>query len=342
MPPEFEAVFLFSGASPGEVGATIEVFGARRATGMHEAVWIYPSEAGRVLRIAVYEDIFLLENDLDSCTMIAWWIPLTRMLRSEPTTSVWVSGQGRIAQIALRELVVTLLSKHEGLVHDVFGTKVWRSHQFWATGPEASIEFTQWTGPDRPRGIGIYGVGDAPGWRFLVPEHARGEALTDLMARGPMPFPDTLDICLQVASGIEAMHERGVVHARMGSGALFITRDHPLKVLGFGFDENSLLSPEVASGDPADRVTDIWSFGCILYECLTGTRPFRGAMVDRITQITAGNVDLSQLPEWTPAHVRELLAECLAKDRSLRLQSMGAARLRLERLRADAVPGASS
>src|SRR5258705_1263938 len=232
-----------------------------------------------------------------------------------------------------------------------------------------------------PNIAAIYGLEESEGRRYLALEHIEGETLAEKLARGPLPLQETLDICTQIASGMEAAHDAGVVHRDLKPANVMITPNDQVKILDFGLakgkvatDESGLakspalvdsptlssptlphsptlispatlpgvilgtaayLSPEQARGKVVDRRTDIWSFGCIIYECLTGKRAFEGETVsDTIAKILEREMDWSTLPKSTPARLSELLARCLEKDPRRRLRDIGDARLALEELKA--------
>ncbi len=226
---------------------------------------------------------------------------------------------------------------------------------------------------NHPNIAGIYGVEESGGRRYLVLEHVEGETLAARLVRGPLPLAETQEICLQIAAGVEAAHENGVIHRDLKPGNVMITPGDHVKVLDFGLakgkvaaDDRDLLansptltespvlpqsptvqspatlpgvilgtaaylSPEQARGKAVDRRTDIWSFGCVLYECLTGKRAFEGETVsDTIARILERDVEWARLPKTTPTRIRELLKRCLEKDPRKRLRDIGEARLVLE------------
>jgi len=207
----------------------------------------------------------------------------------------------------------------------------------------------------------IYGLEDVSGQRYLVLEYIEGESLAQRLARGPLPIDETIEVCRQIAAGLEAAHESGIVHRDLKPGNVMLTEAGSVKVLDFGLargDDASgsidpnlsasptmtyaptgagvilgtavYMSPEQARGKRVDRRTDIWSFGCVLYECLTGKQAFDGETVsDLIAKILEREPDWSALPPQTPSRVRELLRRCLRKDAKTRLRDIGDARLEL-------------
>ena len=218
----------------------------------------------------------------------------------------------------------------------------------------------------------IYDVVDDAGHRYLALEHIEGESLAQRLTRGALAIPDALAICLEIATGLEAAHEQGIIHRDLKPGNVMIGPGDQAKIVDFGLAKGSAasnstpdpshpssptitspaispgtlpgvilgtapyLSPEQARGKPLDRRTDIWSWGCILYECLTGKTAFRGETIsDTVAAILKQEPDWSALPDATPSHVRELLRRTLEKDARRRLRDIGDARLILE----DTLPG---
>jgi eukaryotic-like serine/threonine-protein kinase len=214
---------------------------------------------------------------------------------------------------------------------------------------------------NHPNIAAIHGFDDAEGTRFLIMEYVEGETLGSHLKKGPVAVEDALDIAKQITEALEAAHERGVIHRDLKPANVMIREDGTVKVLDFGLakamadepsggvDANSptitanytrpgvvlgtaaYMSPEQARGRPLDKRTDIWSFGIMLYECLTGTLLFRGETAsDSIGAILHKDPDWSLLPPGTPPTIQLLLRRCLTKDRKRRLHDIADARIELE------------
>jgi len=207
----------------------------------------------------------------------------------------------------------------------------------------------------------IYSLEEANGSRFLVLELVEGQTLADRLKRGPLPMDEALTVAKHICEAIEAAHEKGIIHRDLKAANIKITSDGIVKVLDFGLAKvreaeaqasdlsNSptmmtarsmpgiilgtaaYMSPEQAKGQEANRTSDVWAFGCVLYEMLTGRAPFEGETVSEVfAGILKGDPDWSRLPAETPENIRRLLRRSLQKERRLRLQHIGDARVEIE------------
>lgn len=211
----------------------------------------------------------------------------------------------------------------------------------------------------------VYGFEDSS-VHALVMELVEGPTLGDRIKSGPIPLGDALPIARQICDALEYAHERGIVHRDLKPSNIKCTSDGAVKILDFGLakalegdifaaDVSSsptisrmptqagtilgtaaYMSPEQAQGKTVDRRTDVWSFGCVLYEMLTGNKPFPGeTAADILAAILKNEPDWLQLPATTPASVRVLLQRCLHRDVRRRLQAIGDARIAIEETLAD-------
>ncbi len=207
----------------------------------------------------------------------------------------------------------------------------------------------------------IHGLEQYRDTSYLVMELVSGDTLAERVNReGPVPIEEALTIAKQIAEALEAAHEKGIIHRDLKPANVKVTTEGKVKVLDFGLAKafagedpgsdpsNSptlsqaatmqgvilgtaaYMSPEQARGRAVDKRTDLWAFGCVLYELLTGKPAFHG---EDITEILAAVVksepDWSCLPETTPAAIRLLLRRCLQKDKTLRLRDAGDARIEI-------------
>jgi len=224
---------------------------------------------------------------------------------------------------------------------------------------------------NHPALAAIYGLEEAGAIRYIVMELVPGETLSETVARGPLPLRDALAAARQIAEGLEAAHEKGIVHRDLKPANIKITPAGRVKVLDLGLakamdtkSEDSLdasesptlqldetrpgvivgtiefMSPEQARGKPVDKRTDVWSFGCVLFEMLSGQRAFTGETpTDTLADILTREPDWTALPASTPPRVRELLGRCLQKDVNRRLRDIGDARIALEDASAESAAG---
>lgn len=218
---------------------------------------------------------------------------------------------------------------------------------------------------NHPNIAAIYEFVEAQGSRFLVLELVEGETLAERIKRGPIPVDEALSIANSICDALEAAHEKGIVHRDLKPANVKITHDGKVKILDFGLAKameqtpattlsNSptllsmaatnagvilgtaaYMSPEQAAGKPVDKRTDIWSFGVVLWEMLTGKGLFEGETVSHtLAAVLTKDPDWTQLPAGTPAAARRLLRRCLERERKRRLPDIGAARLEIEEAKA--------
>src|SRR5215470_17362471 len=211
---------------------------------------------------------------------------------------------------------------------------------------------------NHPNIAAIYDLKETDGIRCLVLEYIEGETLAARLKRGPLPMNEALNIGRHVADALEAAHEQGIVHRDVKSGNVMITTKGGVKVLDFGIAKileassgtetrhtlttgvllgtPAYMSPEQARGGTVDKRTDIWAFGCLLYEALIGRPVFAGDTVsDTIAMILGREPLWDALPEETPPGLRRLLRRCLEKDPKRRFHDIADARIELD----DALPG---
>jgi serine/threonine-protein kinase len=209
----------------------------------------------------------------------------------------------------------------------------------------------------------IHGLHETGGRHFLAMELVPGEDLSARLARGALPVDEALDVAAQIAEALVAAHDAGVIHRDLKPANVKLSPDGKIKVLDFGLAKGierrdgsgslsmsptvtsagtlpgvilgtaSYMSPEQARGKVVDRRTDLWSFGCVLYEMLTGKRAFDGETAsDVVARILQTEPDLELLPAETSDAVRRLLRRCLAKDPGRRMRDAGDARLEIEEI----------
>jgi eukaryotic-like serine/threonine-protein kinase len=216
---------------------------------------------------------------------------------------------------------------------------------------------------NHPNIAAIHGLEEEDGIRALVMELVDGPTLADRIAAGPIPLDDALLIARQIAAALEAAHEQAIVHRDLKPANVKVRDDGTVKVLDFGLAKlvepaaasgsgvatmsptittpvmtqmgmilgtAAYMSPEQAKGKPADKRSDIWAFGCVLYEMLTGSRTFEGEEVAEVlAAVMRAEPDWSRLPANTPAAIHRLLRRSLVKDRKRRLADIADVQLEL-------------
>jgi serine/threonine protein kinase/Tol biopolymer transport system component len=228
---------------------------------------------------------------------------------------------------------------------------------------------------DNPHIAGIYGIEDVEGGRVLVLEFVDGESLSERLAKsGRLPVDEALTIARQIIDALEAAHEKGIIHRDLKPANIMLAADGRVKVLDFGLAKlepgsaspsgereglthsptltfaatqagvilgtAAYMSPEQAKGRAADKRSDVWAFGCVLYEMLTGNRAFAGEDVsDTLAAILRGEPDWNAFPPDVPEHVRAIVRQSVAKDRKARIPDIAVARFMLDH--APALPAAA-
>ena len=210
----------------------------------------------------------------------------------------------------------------------------------------------------------VYGIEESNGHRALVMELVEGEDLSARLKRGPLPQEEALRTAIHIAEALEAAHDRGVIHRDLKPANIKVLPSGGVKLLDFGLakalDESSsspsgpgeaatlslaatraglvlgtaaYMSPEQATGSPADRRSDVWSFGVVLFEMLTGQRLFDGQTTSHVlADVIRAEIDFERLPAGAPPELRTLLERALERDPRRRLRDIHDARLTLERL----------
>src|SRR5262245_16494812 len=220
---------------------------------------------------------------------------------------------------------------------------------------------------NHPNIAAIHHIEETTDGPALVMELVEGEDLSQRIARGPIPIDEALPIAKQIAEALEAAHEQGIIHRDLKPANIKVRDDGTVKVLDFGLAKladastpattgtpplslsptitspalmtgvgvllgtAAYMAPEQAKGRPADKRSDIWAFGCVLFEMLTGRGVFEGdGVAEVLARVLERQPDFAALPLATPPALRRLLRRCLEKDPKRRLDSAGAVRLEID------------
>jgi Tol biopolymer transport system component len=288
--------------------------------------------------------------------------PGTRLGPYEITAQIGVGGMGEVYRATDRNLGRDVAIK---VLPEAFAQDAERLARF-------EREARTLASLNHPNIAIIHGLEQSDGVRALVMELVEGPTLADRIAPGAIPVDEALAIGKQIAEALEAAHEQGIIHRDLKPANVKVRDDGTVKVLDFGLAKMvegpaeaghyvrstvtmsptittpamtqlgmilgtaAYMSPEQAKGKPADKRSDIWAFGCVLFEMLTGKKAFDGEDVtETIAAVVRATPDWSRLPTGTPQPVRRLLERCLEKDLKNRLPDIGVARLDLK----DALAG---
>jgi serine/threonine protein kinase len=215
----------------------------------------------------------------------------------------------------------------------------------------------------------LHGLDEADGTRYLVMELVPGQALDQRLLAGPLPLEEALAVCRQIAEALEAAHERGIIHRDLKPANVMLAPDGKVKILDFGlakcteppgggpgeptavfdgvtregviFGTAAYMAPEQARGQSINKRGDVWAFGCVLFETITGRRAFSGdTWSDTLAAVLHLTPNWTELPSGLPPRVEALLRRCLQKDQQKRLRDIGDARIEIEEILADLARGA--
>jgi serine/threonine-protein kinase len=219
---------------------------------------------------------------------------------------------------------------------------------------------------NHPSIAALFDVFEFEGAPILVMEVVEGETLAERISRGPVPLKAALEVALPIAEALEAAHERGILHRDLKPSNVKLTPGGGVKILDFGLakalevNESAAtlpkpvektgtgvaigtapyMSPEQARGEAVDKRTDVWAFGCVLYEMLTGRKAFPGATwSDSIAAVLEREPEWSYLPQGTPQGLQRLLKRCLQKEQKERLRDFADTKLELKDLLIDSSAG---
>jgi Tol biopolymer transport system component len=270
--------------------------------------------------------------------------PGTRIGRYEISRSLGAGGMGEVYRARdprlNRDVAIKALPGHFD-AHDERVTRFEREAQLLAS-------------LNHPHIAAIYGIEEADASQFIVLEIVEGGTISERLSSGPMDVREALRIARDVADGLQAAHDAGIIHRDVKPANIALTPAGKPKILDFGLakafaaasDAATIvgatrtgvvmgtapyMSPEQTRGLPVDRRSDIWSFGCVLYEMLTGRPPFTGLSTsDVVVAILERDPEWTALPAATPSRIQWLLKRCLEKDPTRRLHDIADARIELD------------
>jgi len=296
----------------------------------------------------------LLAQDPSADPMERPVLQFAASLLGESLNALWRPG----AQVGPYQIVSRLGKGGMGDVYRARDTRLDREVAIKSAHEEFSGRFQQEaraiSALNHPHICTLYDVGPS----YLVMELVEGPTLADRIQQGALPMEEALEIAYQIADALDAAHQRGIIHRDLKPANIKIKPDGSVKVLDFGLAKvnrkaplpgedarapkeaatesgtvmgtAAYMPPEQARGMEVDKRADIWSFGCVLYEMLSGGRAFQGgSTTDVLAAVVRAEPDWSALPAATPAPVRRLLKRCLEKDRKRRLPDIGVARLEI-------------
>jgi eukaryotic-like serine/threonine-protein kinase len=218
---------------------------------------------------------------------------------------------------------------------------------------------------NHPHIAAVYGLEESADLMAVVMELVEGPTLADRLTEGAVTIDEALPIARQIAEALEAAHEKGIIHRDLKPANIKVRPDGTVKVLDFGLAKSlepaialsepstvlspsptlagiilgtpAYMSPEQARGKPADKRTDVWAFGCVLYEMLTGRKPFPGqTLTDVVAALISIEPDWQALPPHIPERIRSLIVRCLRKDPAQRLRDIADGRFQIEEVLNDA------
>jgi Tol biopolymer transport system component len=331
---------------------------------LKEAFWalseLDPAEQDRRLAALKASDPDLHRRLAELLVADTWGEPLAALFSSEPA-----EPDARPTRIGGHDIVGVLGSGGMGEVYRAHDSRLQRDVAIKILPVAVAGDRERLTAFERearvlaslnhPHIAQVFGLDESAGAPALIMELVEGPTLADVIVKradAPVPLSRVLTMARQIADGLDAAHEKGIVHRDLKPANIALTAEGDVKILDFGIAQTgapqtglvvgtpAYMSPEQARGLPTDKRTDIWAFGCVLFELLTGRRPFAGTTAsESLAAVLEQPPDFSLLPAGTPMAVRSLLEHCLDKDPRRRQRDIGDVRLVLDDvLRAPADP----